>query len=297
MNRRVIAAVLGLAVPGCGDPADPSGTPDGGPAGDAAPGCVEPALDGAWLPPLLTGAVSSLAAAPRATTTQRSAARAYLSAQLAADGWTPTEHVFSGGINILATIPATVPASAEGLPVIVGAHFDTVAGSPGANDNASGTAVVLAVARALADTPCRARAVTVILFDQEEVGLFGSSAYAQTRAPAQVHSVHTIDQVSWDGDGDRVFELELPTPALEAVWRAAASTIGVSVTTTTTEGTDHEPFRDRGFAAVGLTEEYVGGDTSPHRHLASDTPATVDATYLTLAAQLTLRVVLDTVRP
>ena len=137
----------------------------------------------------------------------------------------------------------------------------------------------------------------MILFDQEELGLFGSSAYAQTRVPAQVHSVHTIDQVSWDSDGDQVFELELPTPALEAAWRAAAQIVGVQLVTTTSQGTDHEPFRDRGYAAVGLTEEYVGGDTSPHRHQPTDTPTTVDAGYLTLAAQLTIRVVLDAVRP
>jgi hypothetical protein len=61
--------------------------------------------------------------------------------------------------------------------------------------------------------------------------------------------------------------------------------------------TVHEAFRDRGFPAIGLTEEFVGGDTSPFRHTSQDTVATVDADYLTLAMQLTARVVLDEISP
>jgi Zn-dependent M28 family amino/carboxypeptidase len=134
--------------------------------------------------------------------------------------------------------------------------------------------------------------VLVAFFDQEELGLFGARAFATMLDPATTRAVHTIDQVAWDSDDDRRFELELPTPALETEWRAAASELGVPVTTTTTTGTDHQAFRDRGFAAVGLTEEYVGGDTSPFRHQTGDTAATVKAAYLVDAAKLTARVVL-----
>ncbi|MDQ3370919.1 MAG: M28 family metallopeptidase, partial [Myxococcota bacterium] len=245
-------------------------------------------------PALLTSTVTELAASPRATTTQREAARTQLANRLTAIGWTPQLHAYPGGSNVHATIPATMGA---GPAVIVGAHFDSVAASPGANDNASGAAVVLAVARYLADVPCRTAPVTIVFLDQEETGLFGARAFAQRFDPASVRAVHTIDQVAWDADGDRRFELELPTPALEAEWRAAAMTVGISLVATTTSGTDHEAFRALGFAAVGLTEEYVGGDTSPHRHLASDTPATVDAAYLRLAAMLTAEVVIRQVAP
>lgn len=69
------------------------------------------------------------------------------------------------------------------------------------------------------------------------------------------------------------------------------------VTRTTTQGTDHEAFRDRGFSAIGLTEEYVGGDTSPFRHQAGDTPATVNVDYLVLAAKLSAQVVIQEVAP
>jgi len=291
---RRAALVAALAACGGTDELAPDGggTSDARP--DAPPGCTRPALDAPWLAAQLASSVQQLASAPRSTTTQRDAARAYLADQLTALGWSPQLHAYPSGANVYAVIPATM---GDGDGIVVGAHFDSVAASPGANDNASGCAVVLAVARYLAETPCRTAPVTIAFFDQEEAGLFGARAFAQQLDPATVAAVHTIDQVAWDSDGDRRFELEQPTPALEAAWRAAAAQVGATVVTTTTGGTDHDAFRDRGFAAIGLTEEYVGGDTSPYRHLASDTAATVDAAYLGLAAKLTAQVIVDAVAP
>ncbi|KAB8317043.1 M28 family peptidase [Tolypothrix campylonemoides VB511288] len=60
--------------------------------------------------------------------------------------------------------------------IILGGHYDSVPGSPGANDNASGTAVVLALARNLSNTPT-ARQAWFIAFDGEEDGLHGSRAF------------------------------------------------------------------------------------------------------------------------
>ena len=283
-----LVALVALAACG-GD--DAKMNPDGPTADavDAPPGCTQPALDAPWLASSLSGWVNGLAAAPRSTVVQRDTARAYLASQLTMIGWTPQTHQYANGANVYAMIPATMGNEPQ---IVVGAHFDTVANSPGANDNASGSAVVLAIARYLKDAPCRKAPVIIAFFDQEEVGLFGARAFAQMLDPAKTRAVHTIDQVAWDSDNDRRFELELPTPALEAEWRAAAAAMGVTVTTTTTTGTDHDAFRDLGFAAIGLTEEYVGGDTSPFRHQSGDTPATVKASYLMDAAKLTARVVL-----
>jgi Zn-dependent M28 family amino/carboxypeptidase len=290
------AALLVLALAACGDDGMTlDGGVDGPPAMDGdATSCTTPALEAPWLGQLLTDAITQLASAPRFTTTERATARTYLKAQLADMGWTATEQAFSGGANVVASIPATMGSGDE---IIVGAHFDTVMVSPGANDNASGTAVVLAVARYLKDMPCRTAPVTVVLFDLEETGLFGSRAFAMTKLPASVRAVHTIDQVAYDSDNDRRFELELPTTQLEAEWRAAASIVGVPVVATSTQGTDHESFRERGFAAMGLSEEFVGGDTTPDYHMATDTIDTVNMPYLTLAAKLTAQVILTEVAP
>ena len=294
--KRVVALSCALFACG-GDDAmmDPdAGTGSGGDGSmtgaDASPGCDKPELDQPWLAGLLSGAVGGLAAAPRATMTQRQTARTLLQQQLTQIGWTPQLHTYNTGANVYATLPATTGATKQ---IIVGAHFDTVANSPGANDNATGSAAVLAVARYVKDMPCRQYAVTVVFFDEEESGLFGARAFAGMLATANVHAVHTVDQIGWDNDNDVRFELELPTPTLEAEYRAAAATVGVPVAVTSTQGTDHQAFREKGFAAIGLTEEYVANDTSPHRHTAQDTAATVKQSYLQAGTKLVAQVIMN----
>lgn len=66
--------------------------------------------------------------------------------------------------------------------IIVGGHFDSVKGAPGANDNASGTAVVLSIARQVANSPI-ARQTWFIAFDGEEDGLHGSKAFVNNAQP------------------------------------------------------------------------------------------------------------------
>src|SRR5262245_38795183 len=77
------------------------------------------------------------------------------------------------GVNLLATHPG---ASLAGEVIEVGAHYDTVPRSPGANDDASGVAALLEVARAVAGTPTR-RAVRLCFFGAEELALTGSKAH------------------------------------------------------------------------------------------------------------------------
>jgi Zn-dependent M28 family amino/carboxypeptidase len=292
-----LSCACALAACGGGDDAMMTGPDAGNVDGDGSiivddsgTQCATPALDQPWLAGLLGDAVTSLTAAPRATTTQRQTARTYLQNQLTQIGWTPMLQTYSSGANVYATIPATNGATKQ---IVVGAHFDTVSNSPGANDNATGTAAVLAVARYLKDMTCRKYAVTIVLFDEEEAGLFGSRAFANTLQVANVVAVHTVDQIGWDNDNDKRFELELPTQALEAEYRAAATTVGVPVAVTSTQGTDHQSFREKGFAAIGLTEEYVANDTSPYRHTAQDTAATVKQSYVQLGTKLVARVVMS----
>ncbi|MGE0867478.1 MAG: M28 family metallopeptidase [Kofleriaceae bacterium] len=256
--------------------------------------CAPPVLDAPWLDELVIDTVNQLSASPRATPSERDAARAALMTELSSIGLEPQLHSYATGANVVATIPATTGAAAG---VIVGAHFDTVSQSPGANDNATGVAVILAVARYVRDMPCRSAPVTIVLFDEEERGLVGSRAFALTRTPQTVGAVHTIDQVGWDADGDRRFEIEQPTPALEQQYREAASALGLEISVTSVGATDHQAFRDAGFAAVGITEEFTSADTSPHRHLVSDTAPTVDVAYVALAAQLVGQVILREVTP
>ncbi|MEU9861168.1 M28 family peptidase [Streptomyces sp. NPDC047971] len=81
------------------------------------------------------------------------------------------------GANLLATPEG--PAAGEDRPhVLVGAHLDTVRGSPGADDNASGVAALLEIARLLGGLP-RPPAVTLACFDMEELGCVGSRVEAR----------------------------------------------------------------------------------------------------------------------
>ena len=294
----MIRVVLACALVACGGDDQMMSGVDGG-TGDGAMGdaamagdgalCMKPALDQPWLAQQLSSVVTGLTAAPRATMTQRQNARTYLQNHLTQLGFSATLHQYSSGANVQATLPATTGATKR---IIVGAHFDTVTNSPGANDNATGVAAVLAVARYLQMMNCRRYNVTFVLFDEEEVGLLGARAYANMLTVADVQAVHTVDQIGWDNDNDMRFELEMPTQTLETEYRAAAAIVGVPVVVTTTEGTDHEAFRDRGMPAMGLTEEYVGGDTSPYRHMATDTAATVEQSYLQAGTKLVAQVLM-----
>ena len=100
------------------------------------------------------------------------------------------------GHNVVAYLPATTPVTAVAKPwVALGAHFDhlgrgeagnTLAGKDeagkihlGADDNASGSAAVLAVAATLATQP-RKRHILLGFWSGEELGLIGSNAFSTT---------------------------------------------------------------------------------------------------------------------
>lgn len=77
------------------------------------------------------------------------------------------------GRNVIAHLPNVARPS-----ILLGGHYDSVPGSPGANDNASGTAVVLEIARRFAGTPV-ANSAWFVAFDGEEDGLRGSAAFVK----------------------------------------------------------------------------------------------------------------------
>ncbi len=258
-----------------------------------------PSYHPTWLRPAqedmvarLTGELAispGLLLSDRASIAARDATRIYLADYFSSLGLTPKLDDYGTGANVYAELGATTGAGAY---VVIGAHFDSVAGSRGANDNATGVAAVLAVARYLSAVDCRGLNVMFVLFDEEEEGLVGSRNFAALLATggAAVHSVHTIDQMGWDGDGDGAIELERPDVGLFARYSAARASGGFvqALRETSTGSTDHVSFRSRGFAAVGLTEEFVNGDTTPHYHQPGDTYSTVNFAYLQSTTELLL---------
>lgn len=104
----------------------------------------------------------------------RAAAR-YIGEVWRGQGLAVTEETFSVGGQLVANLVAEQPGTNPGAGVLlVGAHYDTAAGTPGANDNASGVAVLLELPAALAGAR-RARTVRYVAFVNEELPYFATA--------------------------------------------------------------------------------------------------------------------------
>ncbi len=241
----------------------------------------------------------------RWTVEERTLSRQYLSKMLVEIGIKPIEVSYemnlpqlnkqqnpAKGTNLYAMIEA-INGSDE--YIVLGAHYDSVKEAPGASDNASGCALVFAIAKAMMQQEKRSKNLMIVFFDKEEVGHAGATAFADFLKEKQfnIHSVHTADQVGWDADGDRNIELELPTPELKEVYRKHAKTFDIKAYRTNETGSDHKELRLAGFNAVGITEEYRRGDTSPYHHDPQDRFETINFDYLSFVSYFVFKVLVD----
>ena len=194
------------------------------------------------------------------------------------------------GINIYTTLSATTNSNEY---IIIGAHYDSGYESPGANDNATGVALIYELMKKLKNLATRNKNLMFVFFDDEEMGLIGSNEFAKkiTIEGLNVHSVHTVDQMGWDNDGDKAIELELPTDFLKEKYQSAAASNNIPIHVTPVNSTDHHSFRIQGFNAVGLTEEFLNGDTTPHYHTSGDTYETINFDYLLSSTELMYTVI------
>ncbi|MBZ5714115.1 M28 family metallopeptidase [Nannocystis pusilla] len=90
-------------------------------------------------------------------------------------GFTVQRQAYASGVNVVGTLPGTTSPDEV---VLLAAHYDHIGGCPGADDNASGVAGALEVARVLGQAALP-RTVVVACWDEEELGLRGSRAFAQ----------------------------------------------------------------------------------------------------------------------
>lgn len=102
------------------------------------------------------------------------------------------------GINVVGTLPGSSKAEEA---VLVAAHYDSVDSCPGADDNASGVAGVLEVARLLSRGSWE-RSLMVACWDEEELGLVGSSAFVDDLAgrPVQPVQVLTFEMIGFSSE-------------------------------------------------------------------------------------------------
>lgn len=215
-------------------------------------------------------------------------AATWAAAQLGAAGHTVTaQPVPAGGgrcHNVIADRLGSGPAPRD--VVLVTAHLDSVnrLGShepaPGADDNASGSAGVLALGRALAGSPALLD-LRLVLFGGEEQGLFGSRRYVEELSGAErarIRAVVNMDMIAGLNVPERGVLLEgaaVSRHVMDALARASATYTGLAVRVSMSPAnSDHVPFIDVGIPAV-LTIEGADG-TNRRIHTEQDTLQRLD---------------------
>ncbi len=196
--------------------------------------------------------------------------------------------------NVVGVVPGHDPAQAAEA-VVVGAHYDHLGRSgdavyPGADDNASGTAVVLELARSFATAGGAARTLVFALFSGEEVGLLGSRHYVRhpTVPIERTVAMINLDMVGRLGDRPVGVGGVATGGGLKAAVDDAGRQLGIRLTARDAPGggSDHTPFYDAGVPVLFFN---TGGH--PDYHRPTDTADKIDADGLARVAAVSARVI------
>lgn len=245
----------------------------------------------------------------------------YLTARFAEYGWTTSGQPFralgKSYCNVLAIKwPAGRPSKSAQLPLLIGAHYDTVEASPGADDNASALAVLLDAADRLRHVDV-ARPVWLMAFCLEEQGLLGSRAFVSRlkQAGQALEGAIILECVGYAtheaGSQRTPTGVPIPVPsvgnflgvigneasqslaaAVERNARKAAPATPTVVLTVPSRGealpdirrSDHAAFWDEGYPAVMLTD--TANFRNPHYHRPTDTLDTLNMEFLSTVSDI-----------
>ena len=171
-----------------------------------------------------------------------------------------------------ASVIADLPGRKKGV-VLLGGHLDSVANGPGINDNGSGSAVILEIARQARRLQIRPkRGLRFAFWGAEEVGLIGSTAYVaslRTTQRAQIRDVLNLDMVGSRNFGRLVYAGEgqpRGSNAIENAFRAYFAGRGLPVEEVGLGGgSDHAAFARAGIPVGGL---FTGADELKSAELA-----------------------------
>ena len=242
-------------------------------------------------------------------------AEQYLRDQLIAAGLVVTTHEFNalGGIyrNVIGTVPPHSVQNGKMAPLIIAAHYDTVVGSPGADDNASALAVLLEVAQQTRQIRLE-RSIQFIAFCLEEEHLLGSLAYtsdlAATRQP--IYGAIVLECVGYasDEEGSQKIPPGIPIAVptvgnfLAVIGNQASASLTQAVSQAIsqhmpivplvvpgngevlpdTRRSDHTAFWEQGFPAVMVTD--TANFRNPHYHCPTDTIETLNLNFMASVA-------------
>ncbi|MEP0750970.1 M20/M25/M40 family metallo-hydrolase [Trichocoleus sp. Lan] len=209
--------------------------------------------------------------------------------------------------NLILNLPAAT--NNQKPPILIGAHYDAVPGTPGADDNATGVAALLELARIFAAEPAK-YPVRLVAFDMEEYGMLGSQQYAadlkqqgqslrlmlslemlgycnsapgSQRYPAGLERFYPNrgDYIALIGNLPSIPDLihlsrNIRKVGVPSEWLPVPNK-GLIVRSTRLS--DHSPFWDLGYKAMMVTD--TAFMRNPHYHQPSDTIETLDLDFLT----------------
>lgn len=172
--------------------------------------------------------------------------------------------------NVAGWVPGTEPALAEEW-IVVGAHHDHIGESRGrihngADDNASGVAVLLEVASRIAAAPLP-RPVCFVTFSGEEIGLLGSTAFVEHQQIPRERMVWmlNLDMVGRNPDAPLQVVGDGYATGLREIIADAASASGVDIDfhgTAMSDNSDHAPFFE---ARIPVAAFFSGFHRDYHR--------------------------------
>lgn len=284
MTQRLgLVLVAALMMGSCASPSDPAGTPVGhepqgvaisaGPSpGDEFSSEILLRYSNDRAMRHVRALAKDIGVRVRAKVGEFKASR-YVAGKFAALGYETKVQKFSVDGDTSRNVIAWWPG-AKRYGLVAGAHMDTVAGSPGANDNASGVAVMLEMARISAGRE-PARFVRFVAFGSEEYGEngahhVGSSVYVRRLGKEGRKRLGGMVSIDMIADGRPLIAGTAgigPEVVARTVYNKMRKKVGMTYQTLC-DCSDNGPFERAGIPAAFL---YSG--TEPNYHDPSDTPA------------------------
>ena len=226
----------------------------------------------------------------RGSASSRDVTQRYLKSYFASLGLESNIRCYSAGFfNKGCNVEATQWGADTSKIVLFTAHLDSV-NNKGADDDASGLAMMMEIAKALSK---RSLGVSIrfVGFDQEELGLVGSKAYAnggsQEPNPPGIVGVFQTDMIAYDSDNDNAFHAmdckradSKPLTALLDTVNASLA-LGLKKVDACTNRSDHASFWNKNIPATVVSENFFGGDENKCYHQKCDTIDLINEAYFT----------------
>ncbi|MBC7691162.1 MAG: M20/M25/M40 family metallo-hydrolase, partial [Methylotenera sp.] len=236
--------------------------------------------------------------ANRGKKTGRTAARQFLKEEFESFGFTVSEQNYGSGSNLIAERVGT-----SGKILVVSAHYDSV-NNAGADDDGTGVVAMLATAKLLKGKDLK-HTVRFVAFDEEELGLVGSSAYAKSLVKngekAKILGDFEMEMMGYNAKNDGKFHViscdRADSKFMVDAFKAVVTRLGtgLEITSACTDRSDHAAFWKNGMPAIVLSENFFGGDANPCYHKACDKMDRMNLSYFERVAEASANVVVSLV--